>query len=89
MVYYADQRQEVTADRFIIGRGKKAADLVIDDPNVSRRHAVVERIDGQYCIADMGSTNGIDYSGQRVAQKAILPGDVFRICQYVLRFEYE
>ena len=50
----------VTKDRFIIGRGKQSSDLTIKDPNVSRQHAMIEFLNGQYYIVDMGSTNGVE-----------------------------
>ena len=89
VVYYGDERLEVTKDQFVIGRGKKATDLTIKDPNVSRTHAMIECIEGQYFIVDMGSTNGILYKGQRVQRMPINPGDTFRIVKYDLRFEFE
>ena len=89
VVYCGDERVEVTKDQFVIGRGKKATDLTIKDPNVSRTHAMVECVEGQYFIVDMGSTNGILYKGQRVQRMPISAGDTFRIVKYDLRFEYE
>jgi neural Wiskott-Aldrich syndrome protein len=72
----------VSKDRFIIGRGKTSSDLTIRDPNVSRQHALVEFSGGNYYMVDMGSTNGIEFSGQRVHRKAIQNGDVFKICDH-------
>ncbi|MBI4702876.1 MAG: FHA domain-containing protein [Deltaproteobacteria bacterium] len=89
VVYYGAERHEVAKDRFIIGRGKSTADLLIKDPNISRSHAAVERADGQYYIVDLGSTNGVEYQGERVGRKLIASGDVFQICQYELRFVFE
>ncbi|MBW2528527.1 MAG: FHA domain-containing protein [Deltaproteobacteria bacterium] len=86
---YAGQRIEVAKDRFVIGRGKKATDLTIKDPNVSRTHALIERVEGQFFMVDMGSTNGIIYQGQRVQRVPINPGDAFTIVKYELRFDYE
>lgn len=71
-------------DRFVIGRGKASSDLTIRDPNVSRQHALVEFSGGNFYMVDMGSTNGIEFSGQRVQRKAIQNGDVFRICDHEL-----
>jgi len=78
----------VNKDRFIIGRGKQSSDLTIKDPNVSRQHAMVELLNGQYFMVDMGSTNGIEFNGQRIARKVVGDGDVFRICDHELRFSY-
>jgi pSer/pThr/pTyr-binding forkhead associated (FHA) protein len=89
VLYYKGQRHEVNKDRFIIGRGKQSSDLTIKDPNVSRQHAMVECLNGQYFIVDMGSTNGIEYNGQRLQRKPIVSGDVFNICDHELRFVME
>ena len=79
----------VEKDEFIIGRGAKTADLAIRDGNISRRHAAVVFHDGVYFMKDLGSTNGIEYAGQRVESKRIEDGDVYRICDYELRFTYQ
>jgi pSer/pThr/pTyr-binding forkhead associated (FHA) protein len=87
-VIYQGQRHIVNKDRFIIGRGKQSSDMTIKDPNVSRQHAMVEFLNGQYYMVDMGSTNGVEYNGQRIARKAIAEGDLFRICDHEVRFSY-
>ena len=87
-IWYNNQQHVVNKDRFIIGRGKQSSDLTIKDPNVSRQHAMVEFLNGQYYMVDMGSTNGIEYNGQRIARKAVAEGDTFRICDHELRFTY-
>ena len=79
----------VEKDEFIIGRGSKAADLAIRDGNISRRHAAVVFHDGVYFMKDLGSTNGIEFAGQRVESKRIEDGDVYRICDYEIRFSYQ
>jgi pSer/pThr/pTyr-binding forkhead associated (FHA) protein len=87
-VYYNGERFTINKDRFIIGRGKQSSDLTIKDPNVSRQHAMIEFLNGQYYIVDMGSTNGVEYNGQRVQRKVINEGDIFRVCDHELRFSY-
>lgn len=89
VLYYRGQRHEVNKDRFIIGRGKQSSDLTIKDPNVSRQHAMIECLNGQYFMVDMGSTNGIEFNGQRLQRKPIASGDVFNICDHELRFVLE
>jgi len=79
----------VDKDEFIIGRGARTADLAIRDGNISRRHAAIVFHDGVYFMKDLGSTNGIEYAGQRVESKRIEEGDVYSICDYEIRFSYE
>jgi hypothetical protein len=66
----------------VIGRGSDA-DLRINDPGISRRHAQIRvsaagpqvKID----IVDLGSTNGIVVNGQRVEQAALQEGSRIQI----------
>lgn len=87
-VIYQSEKFPITKDRFVIGRGKQSSDLTLKDPNVSRQHAMIEYQNGVYFMVDMGSTNGVEYNGQRIARKQIAEGDVFRICDHDLRFTY-
>jgi pSer/pThr/pTyr-binding forkhead associated (FHA) protein len=87
-IRYQGQSFLVNKDKFIIGRGKQSSDLTIKDPNVSRQHAMIEFDGVQYCIVDLGSTNGIEYQGQRVQRKILADGDVLRICDHELSFQY-
>lgn len=89
VVEFNGQNFPVEKDEFIIGRGAKSADLAIRDGNISRRHAAVVFHDGVYFMKDLGSTNGIEFAGQRVESKRIEEGDEYRICDYVLRFSYQ
>jgi len=85
---YQGERYAITKDRFVIGRGKQSSDLTLKDPNVSRQHAMVEFQNGVYFMVDMGSTNGVEFNGQRIARKQIAEGDVFRICDHEIIFTY-
>jgi hypothetical protein len=86
---FGNQKYSVDKDQFIIGRGTKSSDLPIRDGNISRKHAAVIRRNGEYYIKDLGSTNGIDYKGDRIEGKKIEEGDIFSICDYQLRFTYK
>jgi pSer/pThr/pTyr-binding forkhead associated (FHA) protein len=85
---YQGERTSVNKEKFIIGRGRQTSDLTIKDPNVSRQHAMIEFQNGVYYMVDLGSTNGVEYQGQRVTRKAIMEGDVFRICDHEVVFTY-
>jgi hypothetical protein len=85
---YQGERHHVNKDRYVIGRGKQSSDLTLKDPNVSRQHAMIEFQNGVFFMVDMGSTNGVEFNGQRIARKQIGEGDVFRICDHDLFFTY-
>jgi hypothetical protein len=56
-----------------IGRSDEN-DVVLDDPNVSRRHAVIQQKAGQYIIVDQGSSNGTFVDGVRITKPTRLQG---------------
>lgn len=62
-------RHEVPLPRgiFIIGRGE-AAQLTLEDPLVSRRHARLTITDAAVTILDLGSQNGVFVNGERIRQ---------------------
>jgi len=69
----------------ILGRDKECA-LSFDDPDVSRRHASIDYQDGQYFIADLGSTNGTIVNNQKIENAALRSGDLVRIGKTILKF---
>ncbi len=86
---FGNQKYIVDKEQFIIGRGAKTSDLPIRDGNISRKHAAIVRRAGAYYIKDLGSTNGIDFNGERIEARKIEEGDVYSICDYQLRFTFK
>jgi FhaA, N-terminal domain/FHA domain len=82
------RRTVLTGSRMLIGRSKEA-DIVIDDPNVSRRHAELRHQDGAWIVADLGSTNGVKVNGRRVEHAVLNPGDEIMLGLVRLSFEQE
>jgi hypothetical protein len=83
------RRLVVGAGGATIGRSREC-DVVLSDPNVSRRHAEVRPRGGGWTIADLGSTNGVAVNGARVERpQALKPGDRVEIGTTVLTFELE
>lgn len=60
--------------RLVIGRGSDC-DLVLDEPGLSRRHAVLEAMPDGLFLRDMGSANGSFVNGTRVRDTALRHGD--------------
>jgi hypothetical protein len=82
------RRNVLSGSRVVVGRSREA-DLVLEDPNVSRRHAELRREDGGWQIVDLGSTNGIKVNGRRVSEAALRPGDQVTIGVTDLTFELD
>ncbi|MDF2695880.1 MAG: Adenylate cyclase [Labilithrix sp.] len=82
---YRGEAHPVEKERFLLGRSKTQADLRLDDPNVSRQHAVIERVGAAWYIVDLGSTNGVHVAGERVARRALSDGDVIVITTHEIR----
>lgn len=62
----------------IFGRSSSSADIVIDDPGVSRRHFEVT-VDGSHAQAsDLGSTNGTLLDGKRISKINVTDGTVLQ-----------
>ena len=68
-----------------IGR-RTAADIVLDDRTVSRRHALVVERGGRPVIADDRSLNGVFVNGRRVSEAALHHGDEVQIGDRVMRY---
>ena len=52
-------------DRFVLGRDAEA-DLELNDPLVSRRHAMISLREGRWLLSDLGSQNGTRLNGAAV-----------------------
>jgi DNA-binding SARP family transcriptional activator len=65
-------------------------DIVLDDGNVSRHHAVIIDTGTSFVITDLRSANGVDVENERIRGTATLShGDRIRICDHEFTFEIE
>jgi pSer/pThr/pTyr-binding forkhead associated (FHA) protein len=60
--------------------GREGCDVLLPDPEVSRRHAVMRVLEsGGAAIEDLGSTNGTWVNGERAhGPTPVAPGDIVR-----------
>jgi two-component system, cell cycle response regulator len=58
----------------LVGRDQ-ACDVVLSDPQVSRRHARLFFRDGRWVLQDLQSTNGSTVNGVSVGRCELRPGD--------------
>ena len=82
------RRNVLSGNRVVVGRSREA-DIVLQDPNASRRHAELRREEGGWQVVDLGSTNGIKVNGRRVDHHPLRPGDQITIGVTDLTFELE
>jgi len=70
---------EVWPERPItIGR-EQSNTVVIDSAFVSKSHAVIRYVAGQYQVEDLKSANGTRVNGQPIAMSVLAPGDVLEV----------
>jgi Inner membrane component of T3SS, cytoplasmic domain len=68
--------------------GRQDADLVLEDPEVSRRHAVLRRSGESVVVEDLDSTNGTFVNGERIRSPiSVGPGDQVRVGRTTLEIE--
>jgi hypothetical protein len=68
-----------------VGRSQEN-DIVIPDPNVSRKHARLSRADNGYVVEDLGSTNGTLLDGAPIDRERIESGDELTFGESTARF---
>lgn len=71
-------------DQLTVGRDS-TNEIVINDAEVSRRHARLTFQGGKYVLEDLGSTNGTFVNGQRLAgQRVLKPGEVVSFGEQIM-----
>jgi len=74
----------LSAECIVLGRDP-SADIMLDGVSVSRKHAILRRIQGMYCIEDTKSCNGTFLNGKKVtSQMWLRDEDEITICDTVL-----
>ena len=83
------RRQVLDGPRATIGRSDEV-ECVLNDPNVSRRHAELRQgAGGEWQIVDLGSTNGIKVNGRRTSTARLREGDQVTVGTTTFRFSLE
>ena len=83
----AGTRHSVSAGATI---GREDCEVVLADPEVSRRHATIRAVDGGLAIEDLGSTNGTFVNGERLTGVSQLnDGDLIKMANSSLRVEIQ
>ncbi len=73
----------------VIGRQEECT-VRLRDPNISRRHALVEVGDGRVMLSDLGSRNGVFVNGAQVSRAEVFDGnDIQLSSDSVLRVRFQ
>lgn len=75
-------------ERALIGRAREC-DVVLDGDGVSRRHASIARVGGEWVLTDLGSSNGSFVNGARIGRAVLAAGDRVRFGAVALRCAIE
>lgn len=80
--------QEFDLDAIKVGK-LSSSHLRLDDPNVARIHAVIERnSEGTYTVMDLGSASGTLVNGSKITKAELNDGDELQFGGTVLRVRY-
>jgi pSer/pThr/pTyr-binding forkhead associated (FHA) protein len=77
----------LTKPRVIVGR--EGADIVLDDPEISRHHCLLEVRETYLNLKDMDSTNGTFLDEERARAAMLRDGTEFRIGGSVIRVNFQ
>ena len=86
VIVHDGQRTPIEATVVQIGRAP-GCDIVLDDRNVSRRHAEIRRRGPVVVLIDLDSTNGTIVNGRRVREHPLADGDRITLGNSRLTFE--
>ncbi len=80
------EKISITRTPVVIGR-LSASDVVLSDPNVSRKHAELRHEGGRWLLVDLESTNGTLVNGKLAKEHGLTSGDRLSFGTSTLRFE--
>ena len=86
VLIHDDKRTVIEGPVLQIGRAP-GCDIVLDDRNVSRRHAEIRRRGPVVVLVDLDSTNGTIVNGRRVREHPLADGDRITLGNSRLTFE--
>lgn len=69
----------------IIGRNP-GSDILIENPAVSRQHALIREEGGRFIIEDKGSANGTFVENEKITSRELKDGDRIQILKYEMLF---
>lgn len=77
---------EISRDETQMGRAADRNELVLDDSQISRQHAVIRRSGSTFLLVDLKSANGTFIDGRRITEHPLQGGDLFSIGKFTVGF---
>jgi len=77
---------ELSSERIAMGRAAEN-EIVLSGEGISRQHAILTLVDGQWLIRDNESKNGILVNAEKVPEAWLKTGDLIQVGHFVFRFQ--
>ncbi|MCA9056966.1 MAG: FHA domain-containing protein, partial [Planctomycetaceae bacterium] len=81
----SSQLIRLTDSKTPVGR-EQSCGLCLPDASVSRRHALIELVNNEYQVSDLGSTNGTMVNECRLTSAVLKPGDRLQFGSFIFKF---
>lgn len=78
----------VLGDTFFVGRSRNNH-VVLADRSVSRKHAVINYVEGKYVISDLNSNTGTYVNGKKVHEIELKEDDIVGIGDSLFQFQHK
>ncbi|MCI5071336.1 FHA domain-containing protein [bacterium] len=83
-----DKGKKFAIQKVSFAIGRIACDISLNDADVSRKHAIIEVVEGgRVIIRDLASSNGTFVNQERINNKVLNPHDKIQIGKTILLFE--
>lgn len=76
---------QISGELTNIGR-KLDNHIVLNDPRISRNHAQIRMVDGQYILLDLNSTGGTMVNGKKISKSVLYSGDSISLAGMEIKF---
>ncbi len=82
-------RFKISRNPFLVGKLPEKADALIQDERISRLHACIREVSGEYYLSDLNSTNGTCVNDKRLSGDetvCLSDGDILKFANITMKF---
>ncbi len=83
-----DEKEILLGENTSIGRSP-TNDIVLKEAKVSRQHAAINFMNGNFVVVDLKSSNGVLVNVKRIEEHVLADGDLIQIGSYQFKFSCE